>query len=155
VRPDLLTSAKALGGGLPIGACITDPEASTVLEPGDHGSTFAGGPVVSAAALAVLDIIDDPALLRSVREQGRRLRDGLAELEGVREVRGRGLMIGVGLEEGLDSAAITADLLERGLIVNAPERASLRLLPPLIVQSEQIERAIATIGESLLSWERG
>ena len=65
VRPDVMTSAKALGGGLPIGACITDPDAGSVLEPGDHGSTFAGGPVASAAALAVLDIVDDPTLLRS------------------------------------------------------------------------------------------
>ena len=63
-----MTSAKALGGGIPIGACITDPEAGEVLEPGDHGSTFAGGPVAAAAALAVLEIVDDPALLRRVRE---------------------------------------------------------------------------------------
>jgi predicted acetylornithine/succinylornithine family transaminase len=154
VRPDVLTSAKALGGGLPIGACVTDPEAGSVLEPGDHGSTFAGGPIASAAALAVLEIVDDPALLRSVRERGQQLREGLARLDGVREVRGRGLMIGVGLEEGLDSGAITADLLERGLVVNAPERASLRLLPPLVVEPEQIERAVTVIGESLLSYER-
>ena len=147
-----MTSAKALGGGFPIGACITDAEAGSVLEPGDHGSTFAGGPVAAAAALSVLDIVDDPALLRSVRDRGRQLREGLEALDGVREVRGRGLMIGIGLEDGLESAPITADLLERGAIVNAPEPASLRLLPPLIVQSEQIERAIALIGESLLSY---
>ena len=71
VRPDVMTSAKALGGGFPIGACITGPEAGEVLEPGDHGSTFAGGPVAAAAALAVLEIVDDPALLRGVRELGR------------------------------------------------------------------------------------
>ena len=153
VRPDVMTSAKALGGGFPIGACITDAEAGSVLEPGDHGSTFAGGPVAAAAALSVLDIVDDPALLRSVRDRGRQLREGLEALDGVREVRGRGLMIGIGLEDGLESAPITADLLERGAIVNAPEPASLRLLPPLIVHSEQIERAIALIGESLLSYE--
>ena len=71
VRPDVLTSAKALGGGLPIGACVTSAEAGEVLEPGDHGSTFAGGAVVAAAALAVLDIVDDPALLRA-RARARR-----------------------------------------------------------------------------------
>ena len=70
VRPDVITSAKALGGGFPIGACITGPGAADVLEPGDHGSTFAGGPVATAAALAVLDIVDDPVLLRRVRELG-------------------------------------------------------------------------------------
>ena len=96
----MLTSAKALGGGMPIGACVTTPEAGEVLEPGDHGSTFAGGPVASAAALAVLEIVDDPALLRSVRELGAQLREGLLALDGVREVRGRGLMVGVGLEDG-------------------------------------------------------
>ena len=93
-----MTSAKALGGGMPIGACVTTPEAGEVLEPGDHGSTFAAGPVASAAALAVLEIVDDPALLRSVRELGAQLREGLLAHDGVREVRGRGLMAGVGLE---------------------------------------------------------
>jgi predicted acetylornithine/succinylornithine family transaminase len=152
VRPDVLTSAKALGGGMAIGACVTDPEAGSVLEPGDHGSTFAGGPVASAAALAVLDIVDDPALLRAVRERGGRLREGLESLEGVREVRGRGLMIGVGLEDGFDSATVTADLLERGAVVNAPEPSTLRLLPPLTIEDSQIDRAISLIGESLLSY---
>jgi acetylornithine/N-succinyldiaminopimelate aminotransferase len=152
VRPDLLTSAKALGGGLPVGACMATPEAGEVLEAGDHGSTFAGGAVASAAALAVLDLVDDAALLRRVRELGASLRDGLLALSGVEEVRGRGLMLGVGLGAGVDAAAICADLLERGLVVNAPEPGTLRLLPPLTVDSAQIERAIALIGESLLSY---
>ena len=149
VRPDVLTTAKALGGGMPIGACITAPGAADVLAPGDHGSTFAGGPVATSAALAVLDIVDDPELLRRVRELGEALRQELLELEGVREVRGRGLMIGVGLEEGLDAAAIGADLLERGLVVNVPCPGTLRLLPPLVVDSAQIDRAVGLIGESL------
>jgi acetylornithine/N-succinyldiaminopimelate aminotransferase len=149
VRPDVITAAKALGGGVPIGACITGPEAADVLEPGDHGSTFAGGPVATAAALAVLDVVDDPALLRRVRELGTALREGLEALDGVREVRGRGLMIGVGLEEGRDAAAIGAELLERGLVVNAPRPDTVRLLPPLVVEREQIERAVGLIGESL------
>jgi len=152
VRPDLLTSAKALGGGMPIGACLTTPEVGEVLEPGDHGSTFAAGPLACVAALAVLEIVDDPALLRGVRELGLQLREGLLALEGVREVRGRGLMLGVGLEQGLDAAAIGARLLERGLIVNVPEPGTLRLLPPLTVDSDQIERATVTIGEALLSY---
>jgi acetylornithine/N-succinyldiaminopimelate aminotransferase len=155
VRPDVLTSAKALGGGMPIGACVTTPEAGEVLEPGDHGSTFAGGPVVCAAALAVLDIVDEPALLRRVRELGASLRDGLLAIDGVREVRGRGLMLGVGLEDGLDAAAVGADLLDRGLVVNVPEPGTIRLLPPLTVESDQVERAVATIGAALISYEAG
>ncbi|HYG95860.1 MAG TPA: acetylornithine/succinylornithine family transaminase, partial [Solirubrobacterales bacterium] len=97
VRPDVITSAKALGGGFPIGACVTAPVAAEVLEPGDHGSTFAGGPVATAAALAVLDVVDDPALLRRVRELGAYMCERLDGLDGVRETRGRGLMVGVGL----------------------------------------------------------
>jgi acetylornithine/N-succinyldiaminopimelate aminotransferase len=150
VRPDVITSAKALGGGFPIGACITAPVAADVLEPGDHGSTFAGGPVATAAALAVLGIVDDPVLLRRVRELGAYLREQLAGLEGVRETRGRGLMIGVGLEEGVDAAAVGADLLERGLVVNIPRPDTLRLLPPLVIDSDHVDRAVGLIGESLL-----
>jgi acetylornithine/succinyldiaminopimelate/putrescine aminotransferase len=150
VRPDVITSAKALGGGVPIGACVTGPAAADVLEPGDHGSTFAGGPVATAAALAVLETIDDPALLRRVRELGATLRQGLEALDGVRETRGRGLMVGVALEPGTDAAALAADLLERGLVVNVPAPETLRLLPSLLVDPSQIERAVGLIGESLL-----
>jgi predicted acetylornithine/succinylornithine family transaminase len=142
VRPDLLTSAKALGGGLPIGACVTTPEAGEVLERGDHGSTFAGGAVASAAALAVLDLVDDAALLRRVRELGATLREALLAVDGVEEVRGRGLMLGVGLAAGVDAAAL----------VNVPEPGTLRLLPPLTVDSAQIERAVGLIADSLLSY---
>lgn len=152
VRPDVLTSAKGLGGGFPIGACITGPDAADVLEPGDHGSTFAAGPVATAAAMAVLEIVDDPVLLRHVRELGAYLCEGLDGLEGVRETRGRGLMIGVGLEEGIDAAAVTADLLERGLVVNAPRPDTLRLLPPLVIDSDHVDLAVGLIGESLLGF---
>lgn len=150
VRPDVMTSAKALGGGVPIGACITGAGAADVLEPGDHGSTFGGGPVATAAALAVLDVVDDPALLRLVRELGAGLREGLEALDGVAETRGRGLMVGVGLEDGVDAQALAADLLGRGLVVNVPAPGTLRLLPPLVVDRDQIEVAVGLIGESLL-----
>jgi acetylornithine/N-succinyldiaminopimelate aminotransferase len=151
VRPDLITAAKALGGGLPVGACIATPAAGEVLEPGDHGSTFAGGAVSSAAALAVLDLVDEPGLLRRVRELGAALRESLLAVEGVVEMRGRGLMLGAGLAGGIDAAAVGADLLHRGLIVNVPEPGTIRLLPPLTVDSAQIERAVGLIAESLLS----
>ena len=155
VRPDVLTSAKALGGGLPVGACVLAEALGDVLEPGDHASTFAGGAVGSAAALAVLDLVDDPGLLRSVRERGAALCQILLEADGVSEVRGRGLMLGVGLESGIDAAKVGGELLERGLIVNVPEPGTLRLLPPLTVDSAQIERAAGLIAESLLSYAAG
>jgi len=151
VRPDVLTSAKALGGGFPIGACITAPRAADVLDFGDHGSTFAAGPVAAAAAQAVLGIVDDPVLLRRVRELGAYLCECLESLEGVRETRGRGLMIGVGLEEGIDAAVVVGDLLERGLVANAPRPDTIRLLPPLVIDSDHVEQAAGLIGESLLS----
>jgi predicted acetylornithine/succinylornithine family transaminase len=152
VRPDVLTSAKALGGGFPIGACVTAPVAADVLAVGDHGSTFAGGPVATAAALAVLDLVDEPALLRRVRELGAYLCEKLEGLEGVSETRGRGLMVGVGLAEGADAAAIAADLLERGLVVNAPRPDTLRLLPPLVIDSDHVDLAVGLIGECLLGF---
>jgi acetylornithine/succinyldiaminopimelate/putrescine aminotransferase len=152
LRPDVLTTAKALGGGMPIGACVTAPSCAEALELGDHGSTFAGGPVATAAALAVLDIVDEPALLRRVRELGAYLCEKLDALDGVRETRGRGLMIGVGLEEGIEAAAVGADLLERGLVVNVPRPDTLRLLPPLVIDSDHVDLAVDLIGESLLAF---
>jgi acetylornithine/N-succinyldiaminopimelate aminotransferase len=149
VRPDVMTTAKALGGGLPIGACVTTPELGDILGPGDHGSTFAGGPVVAAAALAALEVLDSPELLRSVRDLGGRLAAGLEMLDGVEEVRARGLMVGVGLAEGLDAAGVQQRALEGGLVVNVPVAGSLRLLPPLIVDAEQIDEALSIIGRSL------
>ncbi|HWN72355.1 MAG TPA: aspartate aminotransferase family protein [Solirubrobacterales bacterium] len=153
VRPDVLTTAKALGGGVPIGACVTAPSCADVLQPGDHGSTFAGGPVATAAALTVLDLVDDPVLLRHVRELGAYLCEKLEALEEVREVRGRGLMIGVGLAEGIDAPAVGADLLERGLVVNVPRPDTLRLLPPLVIDSDHVDLAVGLIGESLLGFK--
>jgi acetylornithine/N-succinyldiaminopimelate aminotransferase len=151
VRPDVLTTAKALGGGMPIGACVTAPSCAEVLEVGDHGSTFAGGPVATAAAMAVLDLVDDPVLLPQVRELGAYLCEKLDALDGVRETRGRGLMIGVALEEGFDGPTIGADLLERGLVVNVPRPDTLRLLPPLVIDSDHVDLAVDLIAESLLA----
>jgi acetylornithine/N-succinyldiaminopimelate aminotransferase len=149
VRPDLLTTAKALGGGLPIGACIAAPQFADVLEPGDHGSTFAGGPLVAAAALAVLELIDDPELLRRVRDLGAALRQGLEALEGVREVRGRGLMLGAGLEDGIDAQRVSDAALEGGLIINVPEPGSLRLLPPLVIGEREVEDGLEALAGAL------
>ena len=149
VRPDVLTSAKALGGGLPAGAVITSPELAEVLSRGDHGSTFAGAPIVAAAALATLDVIDDPALLAEVTRLGDRFRAGLGEIEGVTEVRGRGLMVGVSLAEGLDAAATAARALELGLVLNVPGERMLRFLPPLVIGDAEVDEALGIVVEAL------
>jgi acetylornithine/N-succinyldiaminopimelate aminotransferase len=148
-RPDVMTAAKALGGGLPVGACVTSPELEDVLAAGEHGSTFAGAPLAASAALAALEVIDDPGLLRRVRELGARLGSALSELDGVTEVRGRGLMLGVGLEDGLDAPEIAARALGAGLVINVPGPRTLRLLPPLVIGDAEVDEAVATIAGSI------
>jgi acetylornithine/N-succinyldiaminopimelate aminotransferase len=140
-RPDLITAAKAMGGGLPVGACVGGEVAADVLEVGDHGSTFAGGPLVAAAALAALEVIDDPGLLRGVRELGGRLREGLESLQGVAEVRGRGLMVGARLD-GAHARQVASRALAEGLIVNAIGDETLRFLPPLVIGEPEVDEAL-------------
>ncbi len=148
-RPDVMTSAKALGGGLPVGAVVTTPELGDVLEVGDHGSTFAGGPIAAAAALAALELVADPGLLASVRDCGERLRDGLAALDGVGEVRGRGLMVGLTLDDDRDAKAVAARALENGLVINVPGPRMLRMLPPLTIEDADVDRALELLGAAL------
>ena len=148
VRPDVMTSAKALGGGLPVGACVTTPETADVLERGDHGSTFAGGPLIAAASLAALGVIDEPELLRGVRDLGGRLCDGLAEIDSIAEVRGRGLMVGARLE-GVDAKDAAAKLLREGLIVNPMGEDTLRFLPPLVIGESDVDEALEMLGRTL------
>jgi acetylornithine/N-succinyldiaminopimelate aminotransferase len=137
VVPDLLTSAKALGGGLPIGALVTGPRLADTFAPGDHGSTFAGGPVVCAAALAALDVLLDEELLARVRGLGELLRERVATLPHVVEIRGRGLMLAFDLDIDAPEASRRA-LLEQRLVVNATGPVTLRLLPPLLIGEEEI-----------------
>ena len=145
VVPDLLTTAKALGGGLPIGALICGPRLADVFEPGDHGSTFAGGPVTCAAAHAVLDVVSDPLLLGRVRELGARLAEGLMRLPGVVEVRGRGLMLACDLGGGGAPEIVRRALLEQRLVVNAIGPATVRLLPPLTIGEAEVDEALARL----------
>ena len=149
VVPDALTTAKALGGGMPIGALVTGERLRGVLEPGDHGSTFAGGPVVAAAAHAALDVLEDPALHARVTALGARLAEGAAALPGVTEVRGLGLMIAFDLD-GVDAPAlVTRALLEERLVVNATGPATVRLLPPLVIDDDDADEALARLGRLL------
>jgi acetylornithine/N-succinyldiaminopimelate aminotransferase len=149
VRPDVMTVAKALGGGLPVGACVTAPELGDVLQVGDHGSTFAGAPIAAAAALAALEVIDDPALLRRTRELGGRFMAALGEIDAVAEVRGRGLMVGVSLTQGMDASAVARRALDSGLVINVPGPDMLRFLPPLIIGEEEVETAVRVVRDVL------
>jgi acetylornithine/N-succinyldiaminopimelate aminotransferase len=149
VVPDAMTVAKALGGGLPIGALITGERLADVFAAGDHGSTFAGGPVQCAAGLAVLDVIDDEALLASVRELGEHLRHAVGELPGVGEVRGRGLMIAFELAEGGAPELVTRALTEERLVLNATGPTTVRLLPPLIIDRSQADEALRRLSRML------
>jgi acetylornithine/N-succinyldiaminopimelate aminotransferase len=149
VRPDVMTAAKALGGGLPVGACVTAPDHGDVLSAGDHGSTFAGAPITAAAALAALEVIDDPELLRSVREVGALLTRGLAALDGVEEVRGRGLMVGLSLGEGIDAPEVARRTLDAGAVINVPGPGMLRFLPPLTIGKEDVEFAVDVLRDAL------
>jgi acetylornithine/succinyldiaminopimelate/putrescine aminotransferase len=147
VVPDALCSAKALGGGLPIGALVTGPRLADVLRPGEHGSTFAGGPVIASAALVALDICSDPELLERVRELGERLAAALAELPFVARVRGRGLMQAIDTVDGVDAVGLARRaLLEQRLVVNATGPATIRLEPPLIVSEPEIDDALGRLG---------
>ena len=149
IRPDVMTAAKALGGGLPVGACVATPEGGDVLEPGDHGSTFAGAPIAAAAALAAVEFIDDPALLRGARELGGRFMALLDDLDGVAEVRGRGLMVGVSLVEGADAGDVARRALDGGLVINVPGPGMLRYLPPLVIGEDEVETAINVMRDVL------
>jgi predicted acetylornithine/succinylornithine family transaminase len=149
VRPDVMTAAKALGGGLPVGAVVTTQEVGDVFERGDHGSTFAGGPVGAAAALAALEVLRDQELLANVRACGERFMAGLSTFEGVADVRGRGLMVGVTLADGLDAVAVRDRCLEAGLVINCPGPGMLRFLPPLVVGDAEVREGLATLGNAL------
>ncbi|HMH47194.1 MAG TPA: aspartate aminotransferase family protein [Solirubrobacteraceae bacterium] len=148
VVPDAITTAKALGGGLPIGALVTGSRLADVLQPGDHGSTFAGGPLVAAAALAALELTDDQRLLQAVRARGARLAEGLQRLPHVVSVRGRGLMLACELDVSAPDVVRRA-LGEQRLVTNATGPSTLRLLPPLTVAEREVDDALVRLGAAL------
>jgi acetylornithine/N-succinyldiaminopimelate aminotransferase len=153
VVPDAMTAAKALGGGLPIGALVTGERLGDVLAPGDHGTTFGGGPVVCAAALAALEVIDEPALLSRVRELGAYLRGLLEALPHVLEVRGRGLMLACELDLSAP-ALVRRALSEQRLVVNATGPTTLRLLPPLIIGEADADACVQRLRAALAAEAR-
>jgi acetylornithine/N-succinyldiaminopimelate aminotransferase len=141
VTPDLVTVAKGLGGGIPVGACVAVGECAGLLHPGNHGTTFGGNPVAAAAALAVIDTIEEEGLLEHARRVGAALAAGLREPR-VTEVRQAGLLIGLDLAEPV-AAKATAAALRHGFIVNDPTPDRVRLAPPLIVTEEQAASFVA------------
>jgi predicted acetylornithine/succinylornithine family transaminase len=147
VTPDAMTSAKALGGGLPIGALVTGERLADVFQPGDHGSTFAGGPVVASAALVALEICSDPDLLARVGVLGERLATGLGSLPYAASVRGRGLMLAIDTVPGVSAPELARRLLlEQRLVVNATGPGTIRFLPPLVAGEGEVDEALARLG---------
>jgi acetylornithine/N-succinyldiaminopimelate aminotransferase len=148
VEPDAMTVAKALGGGLPIGALVTGERLADVFKPGDHASTFGGGPVIASAALAALSVTDDSELLGRVRELGSGLLAALERLPHVISVRGRGLMLACEVDVPAP-ALVHRALLEQRLIVNATGPTTVRLLPPLTISQADAEEAVERLGAVL------
>lgn len=151
ITPDLLTLAKPLGGGLPIGAVVAAPHIAAAMNPGEHGTTFGGGPFVASVALAVLRTIADPAFLEEVHRKAVHLERGLAALAGrhsrVVETRGRGLMRGVQLDGPVVDVVTRAR--EEGLFLVGAGPDVIRLLPPLVVTTEEIDRALEILDRVL------
>jgi acetylornithine/N-succinyldiaminopimelate aminotransferase len=152
IVPDVITVAKALANGLPLGACIAHGVAAQVFEPGDHATTFGGNPITCAAANAVIDTIEGEKLLTTAEVRARRLREGLERLADTTPlasgVRGRGLLLGLVLAEPV-AAAVAAACADRFLIVNAVAPDVVRLAPPLTVSRQEVDLALAAIEEAL------
>jgi acetylornithine/N-succinyldiaminopimelate aminotransferase len=149
VEPDVMTLAKGLGGGMPIGACVAKDEVAKAFGPGSHASTFGGNPLACAAALAVIRVLLEGRVLDQARRMGDYLSKGLSECKDrhrlVREVRGLGLMQGVEIET--DAKVVVADCLKRGILINATGDHVLRFVPPLIISQAEIDRLIETLSQ--------
>jgi acetylornithine aminotransferase len=142
IVPDVMTLAKGLGNGMPIGACIVNRDAAEVLGPGSHGSTFGGNPLACAAALAVIDVIEQDSLTERAASSGAQLHESLtrqlADLDGVREIRSLGLLLGIELDRPCGELVMQAA--ERGLLINVTAESVVRLLPPLICSADEINQ---------------
>ena len=141
VEPDVVTMAKALGNGMPIGACWAKRDVAAVFQPGDHGTTYGGQPLAASAARATLEILERVNAPQLAERAGAEFRHLLETIEGVIQVRGLGLLLAAELAVGIDAKAVASDLLQRGLIVNAVSPTSLRFAPPLIVSESEIAQS--------------
>ena len=154
IRPDVITLAKGLGGGLPLGAMISLGSNSPQFAPGEHGTTFGGNPVSAAAGLAAIEFITKNRLMVSAKSFEKRLKIKLGAIRGVTEVRGRGLLLGIGLDGGY-AKALAAKLSDRGILVNAPNDQTIRIAPALTVSKVQIDRFITVFTQCMKEVERG
>ena len=154
IRPDVITLAKGLGGGLPLGAMISLGSNCPQFAPGEHGTTFGGNPVAAAAGLAAIEFITKNRLMVSVKSYEKRLKIKLGAIRGVTEVRGRGLLLGIGLDGGY-AKALAAKLSDRGILVNAPNDETIRIAPALTVSKVQIDRFISVFTQCMQEVERG
>jgi acetylornithine/N-succinyldiaminopimelate aminotransferase len=151
IQPDVMTLAKALAGGLPMGALLAKEEVARVFVPGTHASTFGGGPVIAAAAKTALGLLSDPKFLADVREKGDYLQRRLTALQSrfpvIQEVRGLGLMWGLELTQ--EGTPVVTACRERGLLVNCTQGNIIRLLPPLIVAQTEMDEGVDLLGQAL------
>ena len=154
IKPDVITLAKGLGGGLPMGAMLVTGEAKELFEPGQHGSTFGGNPVVASAALATLNFIEKEDLLINATNMGQLLIKLITQIEGVTEVRGRGLLLGVGLKEVI-AKDVELECRKLGLLLNAVSENTLRLAPALIVNIDQVKRCAEIIDDAIRNVKKG
>ena len=154
IRPDVITLAKGLGGGLPLGAMITLGSNSPQFAPGEHGTTFGGNPVAAAAGLAAIEYLEKNRLLVSVKSYEKRLKIKLGAIRGVVEVRGRGLLLGIALD-GSYAKELAAELSQRGILVNAPNEETIRIAPALIVTKLQIDKFITVFKECIQEVDHG
>jgi len=146
VKPDVFSTAKGLGGGLPIGACVMSEKVAHVLGAGDHGSTFGGNPICAAGAVSILERLDD-ALMADVKAKGEYIVKALEGAPGVKSVSGLGLMLGIETEK--PARQVVTDCLEKG-VTALTAKAKVRLLPPLSITWEQLEKAVAVLKECLV-----
>ena len=147
IRPDVVTVAKALGNGVPIGACWARDDVAAAFSPGDHATTFGGQPLATAAARAVLAVMEAEHVPARARVAGAYLVNALGDLPGVATVRGQGLLVAAELAEGHDAGRVAGDALAAGLVINAVTPTALRLAPSLLVSEEEIDRAVAILGQ--------
>jgi len=156
IQPDVVTLAKSLGNGVPVGACLAKGDAAKTLTPGTHGSTFGGNPLACRAALTVIDIIRRDGLVNNARLMGEYMISGfrkkLADTRGVKYIRGKGLMIGIELER--DCGELVQQALDRHLLINVAGGNRVRLLPPLIINQGQADAIIDTVSEIIQSFVR-
>jgi len=154
IRPDVITLAKGLGGGLPLGAMISLGSNTPRFSPGEHGTTFGGNPVAAAAGLAAINLIEKKRLMTSAKSFEKRLKIKLGAVRGITEVRGRGLLIGIGLN-GDYAKELAGRLADRGILVNAPNADTIRIAPALIVTKVQIDKFITVFTQCMQEVDRG